>query len=57
MRKLGPALAGIVFAAMVAIALLSYPLSSTAAPADKSIKALAMRERISYAISHRLSLF
>jgi ribonuclease Z len=44
MRKLGPALAGIVFAAMVAIALLSYPLSSTAAPADKSIKALAMRD-------------
>ena len=44
MRKLGPALLGIVFAAMVVIALLTYPLSSSAAPSASPVKALAERD-------------
>jgi ribonuclease Z len=44
MRKLGPALLGIVFAVMAFIALLSYPLSSSAAPSASPVKALAERD-------------
>jgi ribonuclease Z len=44
MRKLGPALLGIAFAAMVVIALISYPLRSSAAPSASPVKALAERD-------------